>query len=58
MNIILTNENARPGLRIVCTAHPEWGVATLEHDGHFWLFKNRGGKAVLFTGEFHFWHLA
>ncbi len=54
----LTIENAKVGLRIVNKANPEWGVATLEHDGHFWIFKNRAGRAVLHTGEFRFWKIA
>jgi len=53
--IDLTIDNAKVGLTIINKSNPQWGEATLQHDGHFWIFKNRAGSAVLHTGEFRFW---
>lgn len=54
----LTTDNAREGLAIHCTAHPEWGLWTLRRYGNDgWLRRGAGGEVVLDSGEFSFWEV-
>src|SRR5688572_13779793 len=55
--VTLTTENAKPGLTIERTAHPEWGTFTLTHDSDGWNHRNERSESILDEGEFHFWHI-
>lgn len=56
----LTIDNAKEGLRIVCSDHPEWGEFSIRsrYLDKTWEIGNDRGERVLFQDEFRFWELA
>jgi len=53
---ILTSENIEPGIKVVSTDNPEWGIWKIEYDDiNKWSVNKIDGGKILAEHDYKFW---